>query len=311
MKVSAIIPTFRRPQLIARSLESVLAQTHRPLELIVIDDGSGDDTPRVLETFATRAKAANVDFKFFTVPNGGPGLARNVGMQQATGDLFAFLDDDDAWMPDKLATQVAALAAKPAAGVSFTQYVHAGSDVAKPSAESLRDGWCFKSLCEGNTRAHLQTLMVRREVTQRCGGFLPLYNFEDAEFALRASLDFEFVAVPRALTVIHGAPTSVSREAGLEGDLKRDAIKLKALEEFAAKYASHARFDGAALKNYRARIYDEHIKHLLWLGRVGEARDARHRALADCGDLAILRNLGGKIRKARALGWFGMRLKKP
>lgn len=310
-KVSAIVPTHRRPQLLGRSLGSVLAQTWRPLELVVVDDGSGDETPRVLERLSPRALEAGVEYHYFTVANGGPGLARNAAMQQASGELFAFLDDDDAWRPEKLAIQVPALMAAPGAGVSFTQYLHAGGDVAKPPAGHLKDGWCFGSLCDGSTRAHLQTLLVRREVTGKCGGFLPLFNFEDAEFCLRASLDFEFVAVPCALTVIHGAATSVSREAGLEGDLKRDALKLQVLADFASKYGAQPRFSADALKRYRARIYDEHIKHLLWLGRVDEAREARARALDECGELPLLRKLSSKIRKARVLGWFGLRPKKP
>ncbi len=310
-KVSAIIPTFRRPKLLPRALESVLAQTWRPLELVVIDDGSGDDTPKVLADFAPRAKAAGVEFKHFTVANGGPGLARNAGMQQATGELFAFLDDDDAWLPEKLAAQVPLLLTRAGAGLCFTQYTHVGSDAAKPAPESMRDGWCFETLCDGRTRAHLQTLLVRRAVTEKLGGFLPLFNFEDTEFCLRASLEFEFVALPRPFTVIHGAPDTVSRDRGLEGDLKRDMLKLRVLHEFSLTYSAHSRYSAPALKAYRARIHDEHVKHLLWLGRVRQAREAYESAIEDCGPLPLFEGLRGKIRKARVLGWFGLRLKKP
>lgn len=308
--VSAIVPTFRRPALLERSLASVLDQTWRPLELVVVDDGSGDNTPTVLEAFTARARERDVSYRWLAVANGGPGKARNAGMDAAQGAMFAFLDDDDAWRPEKLARQVPALL-QGESGVCFSRYSHAGDDRPKPPESALHEGWVFDALCSGATRAHLQTLLVRRELIERSGGFAPLFNFEDSEFCLRASLDFPFVCVREALTVIHGAPTSVSRDAGLEGDLKRDALKLSVLEDFGRKFAMHPRFNAASIRQFRARIYDEHIKHLLWLGRARAAAAALRRAKEECGEQEALQRLGRKIIKARLLGWLGLRLSKP
>lgn len=311
--VTAIIPTFRRPGLVARSCRSVFAQTHRPLELIVVDDGSGDETPRVLQSLHAEAEAAGVKYHWRTEPNGGPGRARNAGMGLGLGDYFAFLDDDDLWMPGKVAVQVAAMQARPEAGASFTRFVHEGSATApKPRTHQMQDGWVFESLCAGTTRAHMQTLMVTRKAVLETGEFEPLYNFEDTEFMLRLALKFPFVAVPEVLTTIcTPGQATVSRQAGLEGDLKRDAGKLEVLRKFAQAHGNESRFSMPALSLLRSRIYDEHIKHLIWLGRVTQARQAWHEAVAACGPHENLMRLRGKLVRARIAGWFGLRLKKP
>jgi glycosyltransferase involved in cell wall biosynthesis len=310
--VSAIIPTYRRPQLLERSLGSVLRQTYRPLELVVIDDGSGDNTPEVLESFAPRAADAGVEFNCFSKQNGGPAAARNAGMERAKGELFAFLDDDDRWYPQKLETQLAMMRTHPQAGVSFTRYVHEGKeDQPKPKPEQMRDGWVFDTLCGGQTRAHMQTLVVSREVQQRVGGFVNARNWEDSDWQLRLSLETEFLAVREPLTVICTVESSISREAGLEGDLQRDHDKLRLLDELTARHGGHPRFNAEAAKLLRARIYDEHIKHLIWLGRVGQARTAWQQAMHECGEQPLLDQLKGKLARARVAGWFGRKLKKP
>jgi glycosyltransferase involved in cell wall biosynthesis len=298
---------------VARSCRSVLAQTWRPLELLVVDDGSGDNTPEVLESLYPEARDAGVRYHWRTVPNGGPGAARNDAMSGALGDYFAFLDDDDLWAPDKLEVQMAAMLANPQAGASFTQFIHEGSpDQPKPRPEQMQDGWVFESLCRGTTRAHLQTFLVTRQAVLESGPFAPLYNFEDTEFMLRLALRVPFVAVPRVLTTIcTPGQTTVSREAGLEGDLRRDELKLRVLREFAAAHSQQERYSQPALDALRARVYDEHIKHLIWLGRVGQARQAHAEAIAACGPHEALLKLRRKLLRARVAGWFGLKLKKP
>lgn len=310
--VSAIIPTYRRPRLLERSLGSVLRQTYRPLELVVIDDGSGDETPEVLASFAPRVKEAGVEFNWFSKENGGPAAARNAGMERAKGEFFAFLDDDDRWYPQKLETQLAMMRTHPQAGVSFTRYVHEGKeDQPKPKPGQMRDGWVFDTLCGGQTRAHMQTLVVSRDVQRRVGGFVDARNWEDSDWQLRLSLETEFLAVLEPLTVICTVESSISREAGLEGDLQRDREKLRLLDGLVAEHGGHPRFSPEAAKLLRARIYDEHVKHLIWLGRVDQAREAWRQALDECGEQPLLAQLKSKLARARVAGWFGRRLKKP
>lgn len=105
MKVSVIIPVWNGAEHIGEAIGSVLAQTRRPEELIVVDDGSTDDTPRVVRSFP--------GVRYFRQENSGGGPARNLGIRQAGGELLAFLDHDDLWCPGKLAAQVQLLDSDP------------------------------------------------------------------------------------------------------------------------------------------------------------------------------------------------------
>jgi glycosyltransferase involved in cell wall biosynthesis len=102
--VSVIIPTYNSAALVTAAVESALAQTLQPSEVIVIDDGSTDDT---------RQRLSNHRVRYLHQPNQGVAAARNLGLREASGDLIAFLDADDVWHPRKLELQIAAIEANP------------------------------------------------------------------------------------------------------------------------------------------------------------------------------------------------------
>lgn len=108
-EVSVVIPTYNRQDTILRAVGSVLGQTHRDLELIVVDDASTDDTEAVLAGIGDPRLRQHRHTQ-----NRGAAAARNTGIAAATGDCIAFLDSDDAWLPHKLELQLAALRAAPA-----------------------------------------------------------------------------------------------------------------------------------------------------------------------------------------------------
>jgi glycosyltransferase involved in cell wall biosynthesis len=101
--VSAIIPTYNRAHCIGEAVESVLRQTYRPLEVIVVDDGSTDETPAVLRGFGDRIHVVRQE-------NAGPSAARNRGVARSSGSVLAFLDSDDLWLPRKIERQMDLLA---------------------------------------------------------------------------------------------------------------------------------------------------------------------------------------------------------
>lgn len=114
--VSTIIPVWNRPALLAEAVASVLAQRYRPIEVIIIDDGSTDETPAVADALA-REQAEIV--RTIHIANGGPGRAREEGRLSARGDFIQHLDSDDILLPEKFARQVAALEASPECGAAY------------------------------------------------------------------------------------------------------------------------------------------------------------------------------------------------
>lgn len=114
--VSTIIPVYNRPQMVRRAVASVLDQTYRPIEILLVDDGSTDHTPAVL----AELQAANPEeIRVIRQANGGAGLARETGRLAARGAYIQYLDSDDYLLPNKFTDQVAALATHPECAIAF------------------------------------------------------------------------------------------------------------------------------------------------------------------------------------------------
>jgi glycosyltransferase involved in cell wall biosynthesis len=114
--VSTIIPVFNRPSAVVRAVDSVLAQTYRPIEILIVDDGSSDDTPQVL---AELQAAHPGEIQVLTQSNAGPGAARERGRQAARGEFIQYLDSDDWLLANKFVDQVAALQAHPECAIAY------------------------------------------------------------------------------------------------------------------------------------------------------------------------------------------------
>src|SRR2546427_6476527 len=104
--ISCIIPAFNGARYLREAVESILAQTYRPIEVIVVDDGSTDNTAEVVRNYRDQVRRV-------WQPNGGPSAARNQGVSAAQGAFVAFLDQDDVWHPEKLLRQMAQFATRP------------------------------------------------------------------------------------------------------------------------------------------------------------------------------------------------------
>ncbi len=203
--VSVILPVYNRERTVARAIDSVLAQTYRPLELIVVDDGSTDGTRGVLEGFGPRITVIEQS-------HDGPYVARNVGLRHARGSLVAFVDSDDAWLPDRLACQ-APLLERPEVGLVFGDAIH----VTSPGPGATRTGLtCFRVSPprRGRVAHHFAwynfvptvTVLVRRRCLEEAGGFseacaLSADYLTWFRIALRHELDY--VARPVAEYTVH------------------------------------------------------------------------------------------------------------
>lgn len=152
LAVSVVIPTYNRAHLVPNAVRSVLSTTRDGDEVIVVDDGSTDDTERALAPWREH-------IRYVRVPNGGAGAARNHGVRIATKPLVAFLDSDDEWLPDKLELQRGLMAARPdilfcfsdfsmrdAAGVDHHRYVRHWPGVSSSVGELLGPGVPYSSV---------------------------------------------------------------------------------------------------------------------------------------------------------------------
>jgi glycosyltransferase involved in cell wall biosynthesis len=182
MRISVIIPTYNSGPLVVEAVESVLAQTLPVAEIIVVDDGSTDDTKERLERFSDRVV-------YLWQENQRVAAARNAGLDRATGDLVAFLDADDAWHPEKLAQQVAEMERRPEIGLLATECMPWPGAFASVAAESAQPGHKIE-LDEMLLKNPIATssVLIRRTVVDRIGRFdRELFGPEDYDFWLRAA----------------------------------------------------------------------------------------------------------------------------
>lgn len=185
--VSVVMPAFNAAAYVDRAITSVLRQTVKNIELLVVDDGSSDDTAALV------AQRAVLDerVQLFRQANAGPGPARNTAFQVAKGRFFAFLDSDDAWTPTFLERQVSILESRPDIDVVFgNAWCHGGPRDGKPARPTSADPRRLQLadlLADDNL--HFIMAVFRREVIDRVGGFDPRFlTNEEYEMWLRAGL---------------------------------------------------------------------------------------------------------------------------
>ena len=204
-EVSVVIPTFNRATFVVDAARSALAQTHAPLEIIVVDDGSTDDTLERLEQLEGRVTV-------LTQRNQGVAAARNAGTRIARGALVAFLDSDDLWLPHKLERQVERYLVAP----TRIGLVHCGLALVdgdlRPLEEQLEglEGRAADRMLLGQgaaLHASGSTMVLSAAALERVGGFderLPPSEDWDMTFRVASELDLAFVAEPLVRYRQHG-----------------------------------------------------------------------------------------------------------
>lgn len=231
--VSVIIPVYNGATLVRRAIDSALAQSLTPVEVIVVDDGSADGTAAVLATYGTRIQR-------LTLAHGGVSRARNAGIAASHGALLAFLDADDIWHPHKLARQVAAMAQQPQAGLCCCDYLvlhrERGMQVshfagALPLAGlTTRPGLLaapLAALMRCNFVGTASNVMLRRSLTALAGGFDPqLRQAEDYDYWLRCALHAPILVLPELLLEKRSHDANLTAYA-LETDQCHEQVLLK------------------------------------------------------------------------------------
>jgi glycosyltransferase involved in cell wall biosynthesis len=193
--ISVIIPTYNRKTFLSEAIRSVQAQTYRDWELIVVDDGSSDDTPTAIRREGIRCLR--------TDHSGRPGRVRNIGAQAASGNLLAFLDSDDLWKPEKLSRQAAFFREHPEVSLCHTReiWLRNGRIISQAGQRHRRSGDIFEDALE-KCIIGPSTVVLTKELFQKHGGFHPeLEIAEDYELWLRICNTEEVGYIDEALVV--------------------------------------------------------------------------------------------------------------
>lgn len=233
-KVSVIIPTYNQGKFITATIESVLNQTYRDFEIVVVIDGSTDDTKLRLEKFGNKIKIIEQE-------RSERAVARNNGVKHSSGEYIAFVDSDDIWKPEKLEVQIPVLEEKKEIAVVYSaceRIDEYGNKI--KTAERQTQGY------SGNISKKLllrnfvvsATPVVRREIFEKSGGFITKYvPYEDWELWIRLSAygNFMFINSPLASYRIHPLQTvklvTAEKIEQVTNSLLNDSFKLTAINE--------------------------------------------------------------------------------
>jgi hypothetical protein len=265
--VSVIVPVFDRPGPLREAVASALAQTYRPIEILIVDDGSTDDTGAVADRLAAEHPET---IRVFHVANGGPGSAREVGRLAARGEFLQYLDSDDLLLPRKLELQTEALSALPDAGIAYCRCRETDANGAelpralRPSDRALAA--IFPEFLHGRWWNTI-TPLYRADLCRQAGSWRPLFQEEDWE------LDARIGALKPGLAFVN---------------------------ELLAEHRHHgdARLSGTALRE-RDRLRDRATAHLA-------IREHAQRAGVEAGSPELARFARELFRLARECGAAGL-----
>lgn len=208
-RVSVVIPTYNSMAYLPETMATVLSQTHPDFEVIVINDGSTDNT----QEWVSQINDSRV--KLVSQENRGLAGARNRGIEESQGEYLAFLDADDLWQPSKLAEQANMLDNHPEVGVvcTWVTYINQAGDSTGRIAKNHHEGHIWQQLTQSNLVECGSVAMVRRECLTKCGVFdCNLGSFvEDWDMWLRIARHYQFKVVQQPLVAYRQIASSASR----------------------------------------------------------------------------------------------------
>ena len=245
-RVSVIIPAYNGDKYIVQAVESVINQTYKNWEIIIIDDGSTDNTQEVLKPYFDQ-------IRYIPQKNQGVAAARNCGIREAKGELIAFLDQDDFFFPDKLAAQVALFDTQTSLGI-----VNSGWQIVDEKGETIFDVTPWKYLPKLNLETWLvympllpSAMMFSKHWLEKVGGFDSQYDsVDDADLILRLALSGCEADWLKEVTVAyrqHGQNVSIQRalkQANLSIQLKRNIFNRTDLPENIRQLEKPAFYEG-------------------------------------------------------------------
>jgi glycosyltransferase involved in cell wall biosynthesis len=255
--VSVVIPAYNAGKLVRRVLESVLAQTYGDFEVLVVDDGSSDDTGTIARSFED-ARVRYVQHE----RNLGAAAARNTGIRLAKGRYIAFLDSDDTWLPEKLEHQLAIMRQTDSrVGALCTDFLlrRSRSGASTERRPRAPRGW-LREFLDSCAVSPGSTMMVRKDVFDTVGLMnASLRRFEDWDWLLRYVENFRLLVHPEVLSIVN---VQERKEA------TSPAVVVKAAQEMSRLHSERLlRCAGvAACRRFRASLLLEEAVSYYWAG---------------------------------------------
>jgi len=249
--ISVILPTYNCANFLPHSIQSILSQTYDSYEIIVVDDGSTDNTKEVLNPFMQKIKYVSYHW------NKGAHVARNIGIRQALGKYIAFIDADDLWLPEKLQTDVDYLETHPDISMTYSKHINIdsnGNKLGEGSRIMLPSGNIFIQLFSEQNFIITSSVVVRREVFGTTGIFdEQLFNCQDWDMWLRIAYHFKVAGINKLLIKYRHDLRSLSKNR--DNVLKyQKAVIDKTYTSFKGKG------NGINEKLYKKRLASHHAK---------------------------------------------------
>jgi glycosyltransferase involved in cell wall biosynthesis len=290
-KVSVVIPTYNRAEKVRKGVESVLAQSFTDFEVIVVDDGSSDETEELLQ------REFGDHIRYYYQTNQGVSAARNKGIEEARGEWIAFLDSDDLWEKEKLEAQLNALEQVGAeCGACYTDVRFFNNPETRTMFQLAEGNYRHESVTGVNTDVLrllvrpggggmvvcLSSFMARKEAIKRIGGFdLGLLYSQDSEFMFRLAMLTRFCYVNRPLVLFDRSPVE-DRHVGvssawneLEFFLQDSQLRLEGLLRLTKAQPAAIR---NLVRHQLGSVHSGWVNCYLETGQYGKARAAANKA---------------------------------
>jgi len=288
-QVNVIIPAYNAARYLPIAIESVIAQTFQQWTIVLVNDGSTDNTDEVVAPFLA---TLGQKLKYIKQPKSGVSAARNHAMRNSSAEFLAILDADDVWLPCRLEESVACLRTRPTAGMSYG-YITRISPEGEPldtfdRRQKHGEGWVAPYLYMRRIDLPSPTITFRRECIDAVGGFdETLTATEDRDLWLRIASRYEVALIPKVLALYRTSPQSATTDP--------DRM-LKSQLQFIAKHYGAPGCGMLARRVALGRIYKQRAEALAMRGELAEAFTSSARAVAfDPFDIGNLRTAGSLL----------------
>ncbi|MCM1251253.1 MAG: glycosyltransferase [Clostridium sp.] len=257
-KVSVVIPTYNRANTIKRAIDSVLNQTYKDFELIIVDDGSTDDTAQIVNEY----KDSRLRY-LVTEKRRGANHARNIGIQNAVGEYIAFQDSDDVWLEDKLEKQMNVFETRNDVDIVFSRFTYIllnGSTGLIPNRNYTQE-MLAKDIAHILSRMNVistQTMIVRKQCFIQYGAFdLEMPRFQDWEINLRFAQGAKFFCVDESLVEVYESESSITNTKG--SGLSGLALLVKKYTDF---FSIHGRLEDHLNRLFLMAVQENKVSEL-------------------------------------------------